>query len=201
LETTPLAVRNTVLSQNVHYVLDGGALLHRIPWNSGETYEGISSHYVRYVGDRYGNAVIVFDGYVSAPSTRRVRSHSSPLVNFTKDMICTMKKDDFLANQTNKQRFTNLLSDDLQRQQDVLHARADANVFVVQTAIACANTKDTVLVGDDTDLLVLLCSRAGPTSHNLFYRPEPKLTSRMQARYWNIEQVQKTPSFLSHMDS
>jgi len=121
LETTPLVVRNTVLPQNVQYVLDGGALLHRIPWNSGKTYEGISSHYVRYVGDRYGNTVIVFDGYVRTPSTkdvahsRRVQSHSSPLVNFTKDMVCTMKKDDFLANQTNKQRFINLLSDDLQR--------------------------------------------------------------------------------------
>jgi len=61
----PFAFRNTVLPQNVQYVLDGGALLHRIPWNSGETYEGISSHYVRYVGDMYGNAVIVFDGYVT----------------------------------------------------------------------------------------------------------------------------------------
>jgi len=71
-----------------------------------------------------------------------------------------MKKNDFLANQTNKQRFINLLSDDLQRQHnDVLHA----DVLIVETAIACANTKDTVLVGDDTDLLVLLCSRAGPT--------------------------------------
>jgi len=195
----PLAVRNTVLPQNVQYVLDGGALLHRIPWNSGETYEGICSHYVRYVGDRYGNAVIVFDGYVRAPSTkdvahsRRVRSHSSPLVNFTKDMVCTMKKDDFLGNQTNKQRFINLLSDNLQRQHnDVLHAKADADVLIVETTIACANTKDTVLVGDDTDLLVLLCSRAGPTSHNLFFRPEPKLTSRRQAKCWNIEQVQKT---------
>jgi len=35
----PIAVRNTMLPQNVQYVLDGGALLHRIPWNSGETYE------------------------------------------------------------------------------------------------------------------------------------------------------------------
>ncbi|KAG1678576.1 hypothetical protein GQR58_013380 [Nymphon striatum] len=194
----PIAVRNTVLPQNVQYVLDGGALLHRIPWTSGETYEGISSHYMRYVRDRYGNAVTVFDGYVSAPSTkdvahsRCVRSHSSPLVNFTKDMVCNMKKDDFLANQTNKQRFINLLSDDLQRKHnDVLHARADADVLIVETAIAWANTKDTVVVGDDTDLLVLLCSRAGPTSHNLFFRPEPKLTSRRQAKCWNIEQVQK----------
>ena len=74
----PLAVRNTVLPQNVQYVLDGGALPHRIPWNSGETYERISSHYMRYVGDRYGTAVIVFDGYVSAASTEDV-AHSRHL--------------------------------------------------------------------------------------------------------------------------
>jgi len=54
-----------------------------------------------------------------------------------------MKKDDFLANQTNKQRFISLLSDDLQRQpNDVIHARADAHVLIVETAIACANTKE-----------------------------------------------------------
>ena len=154
---------------------------------------------MRYVGDRYGIAVIVFDGYVSAPSTkdvvhsRRARSHSSPLVNFTKDMVCTTKKDDFLANQTNKQRFINLLSDHLQWQHnDVLHARADADILIVETAIACANTKDTVLAGDDADLFVLLCSHAGPTSRNLVLRPEPKLTSKRQARCWNIEQVQTT---------
>jgi len=62
--------------------------------------------------------------------------------------------------------YITILSDDLQRQHnDVLHARADADVLIVEKAIACANTKDTVLVGDDIDLLVLLCSHAGPTSH------------------------------------
>ena len=99
----------------------------------------------------------------------------------------------------------------LQRQHnDVLHAKADTDVLIVETAIACSNTKDTVLVGDDTDLLVLLCSRAGPTSHNLSFRPEPKLMPRRPARCWNIEQVQKTVGrhvcdklleFWSHMDS
>ena len=94
-----------MLPQNVLYVLDDGELLHRIPWNSGETYEGISSHYIRYVGDRYGNAVVVFDGCVSAPSTkdvahsRRVRSHSSPLVNFTKDMVRTSTTMFFMPGQ------------------------------------------------------------------------------------------------------
>jgi len=62
----PLAVRNTVLPQNVQCVLDGGHCYTEFLGISGETYAVISSHYLRYVGDRYGiNAIIVFDGYVS----------------------------------------------------------------------------------------------------------------------------------------
>ncbi|KAG1701346.1 hypothetical protein GQR58_004811 [Nymphon striatum] len=174
----PIAIRNTVLPQNVQYLLDGRALLHRIPWTSGETYEGISSHYMRYVRDRYGNAVTVFDGYVSAPSTkdvahsRHVRSHNSPLLKFTKDMVCNMKKDDFLANQTNKKRFINLLSDDLQRQHnDVLHARAVADVLIVETAIAWTNTKDTVkenvMTAGENALVCLYNGQPGETLNKL----------------------------------
>ena len=39
----------------------------------------------------------------------------------------------------------------------VVNAEADANVQVSQTAIDSAASNETVLVGDDTDLLILLC--------------------------------------------
>ena len=35
-------------------------------------------------------------------------------------------------------------------------AKQDADVLIVQTTVASAQTKHTTLVGDDTDLLVLL---------------------------------------------
>ena len=49
------------ISNDVQYVLDGGALLHRIPWKVGQTYDEICSHYIKYVADKYNHAIIVFD--------------------------------------------------------------------------------------------------------------------------------------------
>lgn len=48
---------------NVQYVLDGGALIHRIPWTRGTTYKGICNLYSEYVVKKYGSPLIVFDGY------------------------------------------------------------------------------------------------------------------------------------------
>ena len=36
-------------SGDVQYVLDGGALLHQVPWPRGSTYDNMSHLYVRYV--------------------------------------------------------------------------------------------------------------------------------------------------------
>jgi hypothetical protein len=185
------------MPNDVQYVIDGGALLHRVPWNSGETYDAICSRYIRYVGDRYVPASIVFDGYESGPTTKdgahgkRAKSSVSVPVHFTRDMVCSIKKDEFLANKINKQKFLHLLSDNFESHGDeVLHATADADVLMVGTTIASAASKDTVLVGDDTDLLVLLCSEASDTTYDIFFRPEPKLNSKRLPRCWNIKVVQ-----------
>ena len=49
---------------DVQHVLDGGALLHRIPWPRGSaTYQDICGLYCSYATKKYGNAIVVFDGY------------------------------------------------------------------------------------------------------------------------------------------
>ncbi|KAG1685140.1 hypothetical protein GQR58_009244 [Nymphon striatum] len=55
---------------DVQYVLDGGALLHRIPWTKGTTWETIFAQYTNYVARKYGKAIVVFDGYTDDPSTK-----------------------------------------------------------------------------------------------------------------------------------
>lgn len=40
---------NPASCKNITYVLDGGALLHCIPWQLGETYDKILQDYTRYV--------------------------------------------------------------------------------------------------------------------------------------------------------
>ena len=46
------------------YVLDGGALLHRIPWPRGfPKYREICDMYCQYVTGKYGAAIVIFDGH------------------------------------------------------------------------------------------------------------------------------------------
>ena len=55
--------KDAEVTENVQYVLDGGALLHRIPWIQGTSISKILQLYSDYFKSHYGNAVIVFDGY------------------------------------------------------------------------------------------------------------------------------------------
>ena len=181
-------------SGNVQYVLDGGALLHRLPWPRGSTYDNVCQMYVKYVTQKYGSATIVFDGYNDEPTTkdatqlRRTGACPSVTVHFTGEMIIQSKKEDFLNNKINKQRFINYLSDKLERVGcSIDHAKHDADFLIVQTAVASTRMKDTVLVGDDTDLLVLLLHHADMNTHELFLAPEPKQASKTK-RVWCIKQ-------------
>ena len=148
------------------HVLDGGALLHRIPWNRGSTYDDICQQYVRYAASYYSHPVVVFDGYLSGPTTKditqqhRAATGVGATVQMLGPMVFNGRKEIFLSNKENKQRFINLLSDHLERNGCIIdHAKDDADLLIAQTAIAVAarTAKPTVLVADDTDILILLC--------------------------------------------
>src|SRR6267154_1638582 len=75
------------------YVLDGGALLHRLPWSLGMQFSDICNAYKQYVIMRYGKSVvIVFDGYLDGPSIkdathiRRNGGKSTPTVLLSVNM-------------------------------------------------------------------------------------------------------------------
>ena len=65
---------------------------------------------------------------------------------------------------------------------EVQMARGDADVLIVQTAIAAADKKETVLFGDDTDLLVLLVRHARDTHFTVFFKLEPEKQTQKEAR-------------------
>ena len=193
-------------SSGVQYVLDGGALLQRIPWSRGSTYRDICHQYTEYVGRKYGNAIVVFDGYESTNTKdmthqRRSKGKASTTVTFTADMTCTIKKEQFLANKKNKQRFIFMLSAALQDKNcETYHASGDADLLIVQKAVQSSATSTTVLVGDDTDLIVLLCYHASLDSHDLFFRPEPKKKTK-KPRTWDIKATKERlgPEICSHI--
>ncbi|XP_045199496.1 uncharacterized protein LOC123553863 [Mercenaria mercenaria] len=61
-----------ISDETVHYVLDGGSLIQRIPWSCGSSFDSICSRYTDYVERSYGKAHVVFDGYCNGPSTKDV---------------------------------------------------------------------------------------------------------------------------------
>ncbi|KAG1687728.1 hypothetical protein GQR58_008303 [Nymphon striatum] len=157
-----------------------------------------NEQYTDYVTRKYGRAVIVFDGYEEDLSTkdsaqqRRSCGRVGPTVEFTSDMVMKSKKDEFLSNKHNKQHFINTLSERLREAGcRTCHATGDADFLIAQTAVGCADSGETILVGDDTDLLVLLCYHVKDDSDNIFFRPEPKAGTKKSPRCWDIKALQR----------
>ena len=74
--------------EGVRYVLDGGALLQRIPWEIKRKYKQISETYVGFIKKNFGkNVVIVFDSHPDQPSTKdpthmKRAKTSCPVIDF-----------------------------------------------------------------------------------------------------------------------
>ena len=143
---------------NAQYILDGGALLHRIPWSVNITFLAIIELYKRYIYNRYhGRPVVVFDTYTSKPSPKdsahiaRTGGIIGPEVIFNEDTVIICSKSLFLSNPVNKQRFLNMLGRHLENAGCViLYApihQPDADVLIVDTALEYVKHGDTVLIG------------------------------------------------------
>ena len=160
---------------DTQYVLNGGALLLIIPWNKGSTFSEIFKTYSDYVLNKYGEAIVVFDGYEVASTKdlthmRRSKGKLGPIVSFTPDMKLSGTKDLFLSNKTNKQNFISMLGAELQKYNcKVYHDSADADYLIVRKAIDTGASMDTILVGNDTDLLVLLIFHTRPQGKDIFF--------------------------------
>ena len=102
------------------------------------------------------------------------------LSDLSKTLLC--KKPVFLSNPSNKQQFINALADALQSAgYDVSHSPADSDRDIVMRlslrALEDLVEEDTILVGDDTDLLVMAVHyfKTLDTQHHLLmYRPSSK---------------------------
>ncbi|KAL8606521.1 hypothetical protein ACOMHN_037752 [Nucella lapillus] len=177
----------TLPNENINFVLDGGSLLHKLPWQRGSTYNQLAEMYAEFVARKYKKATIVFDGYSTQQTTKaatHVRRHGTSVqVNFTGDMILQDTREKFLANPSNKQRFINLLSETLMKLGfQIHHAKDDADCLIVKTTLDVAASSTTVLIGEDTDLLVLLLYHVTDNLHGVYFMP-----SGRKAKLWDIK--------------
>ena len=92
-------------------MLDCGSL-QCISWPHGSSFASHCNIYVEYATKKYSNPVILLDGHSVGPSTKdttHLRLNGGavgPKVKFTEDMHLKSKKEQFLANATNKQTTT-----------------------------------------------------------------------------------------------
>lgn len=82
--------------------------------------------------------------------------------------IC-WKKDEFLSRDINKQRLINLIGKIGQKGCAVFNAERDADVDIVRSAV---DAYSTTLIGEDTDLLVLLLYYAQEVGKGLYFKSD-----------------------------
>ena len=86
-------------AESVSYVIDGGSLVQKIPWQKNSTFRIICEQYYQYLAQKYSSTTVVFDGYSNGPSTKditHVRRNMGIVgtpVRFTNDTPFRSSKD------------------------------------------------------------------------------------------------------------
>lgn len=166
-------------------------------WNKGSMFGEICQGYLEFIQrNSQGDSCVVFDGYPESPTTkdtahiRRTKGICGQAVIFSLDTPCKIKKDVFLTNLENKQKFIYLLGEYLSnRHVEVHHANDDADTNIVNIAIEKAKTKEVVLFGEDTDLLVLLCHHYKTSLQKIIFRSTLRKNSKHEEKEWDIEKT------------
>ena len=103
-------------------------------------------------------------------------------------LLCDTKETSW-ANPSNKKRFINKLSNTLKENGfETLYAADDVYCLNVKTARSLEKEKVTAVVGEDTDLLVLLLYHVQPERCNAFFASSTKNA----AKIWDIKAVMPT---------
>ena len=149
---------------NAKFVIDGGALLHRIYWRAGSSFKEIVGQYVTYVNSTYGGdrCTIVFDGYASSTKdhehSRREVGRTASYTMIAENIIAPDNQQAFLKNDLNKTQLIDMLMKGMKDNGHNVHqSDSDADTIIVEKALTLLTAgHNTVVVSDDTDILVLL---------------------------------------------
>ncbi|KAJ8686053.1 hypothetical protein QAD02_021846 [Eretmocerus hayati] len=202
---TPLSGKPNI--PGLKYVIDGGFLLHRVVWSSNELTDDVLKKYVNYVAFNYSQgSTIVFDGYPTVLSARHIKSlerarrinqNQSREVQIKKGLQIPMAKEHFLTNEKNKNRLILMIMAELQRAgYSCKQACEDADVLIVTTAINIwrSTSTATMIVGEDTDLPVILTQLTKANDEVYFFKPGKGKTPH---KYYSPNGFE--PSFMRHV--
>lgn len=185
------AERTDLPHEDIAYVLDGGSLLHRLNWTRGLSIGAIVSESCKLVDSKYGSCYVVFDGYNEEPSTKDVthmrRNGSSGVrIAFDSKSVLQTTKELFLKHLSNKHSFIQHFGAALEQSgHTVIYSRQDADVDIVMTAIALSEDHNVAVIGEDTDLLCLLCAHFIESRKNVYFQ-----SAKQERRVYCVRQIQ-----------
>ena len=176
------------------FVLDGGALLHKVKWLPGSDMQNILNQYSKYISEKYGNCCVVFDGYDDWPYIKdheHKRSSNKQSANMTIDLNTTImvNQEMFLKNVKNKTQLILLLSSQLRREgHDIRNSDGDADTLIVSAALHyAAKDREVVVVASETDILVLLMFHWKPGMDLFMYATAGK--GNNGKKEWKVENL------------
>lgn len=174
-------VPEKAIPKDLPVILDGGHLLHSFVWPKPARFIDIVESYVKHVKYHFGtNCTVVFDGYPNKPTTkdiehlRRTGKRISPEIRFSTSMLCTVTQVEFLGNAKNKKRFVSVLKESLLSENiDVIIAEDDADRDIISISLEKHLRGGACVVGQDTDLLVMLIALTPEKPNNMFFMKPP----------------------------
>ncbi|CAK1588860.1 unnamed protein product [Parnassius mnemosyne] len=178
-------------------VVDGGFLLHRMKWKPSSSVSSICHQYITYVQKHYGtNCMVVFDGYSDVNSTKRAEqkrrglTRTSVDINCNENTIITVQQEHFLANENNKTRLIQFLTEKMTAAGiETTVATGDADGTIVSCGLDKAAVHPTVvIVGEDVDLIVLLMGLAPPNINVFFMKPG---RGKVETKLFSVRQLQQ----------
>ena len=200
---TKNSTKSSEVLASTTYVVDGGALLHRVCWNVPVTYKEILMQYSSYLDKKYGKGCsIVFDGYKSGTKDqehqRRSKQGSIEVVfQLQNEGYC--KQSQFLPNRNNKERFISSLALVLQEHgHQVTICPGDADLTIVESALKMANDgSHATVVADDTYILVMLLHKWRPELADISVRHEARRSIKKSLQIISVkETVSSLPKVL-----
>ena len=149
-------------------MIDGEALIWRIPWKGPMAFGRLCEIYVTYALEHFSAPVVILNGY-HGPATkdetheRRRGKRVCSNMMFTNTSHVNVQKKPFLDNQSNKQRFIELLARTLEKAGiQCIRDEVDADYRIAKFAAESAQPKPTVVVSDDTDCASLAAVQHRP---------------------------------------
>ena len=182
---------------NLVTIVDGGWLLQQVPWKIGDTCDSICDSYVSFITRRCTSPTVIFDGYSAGQTTkdathnRWCKGSQHQVIDFSLGIKLQKKKEEFLSSTQNKQRIIRYIGEKLRAKRfEVVHTKDDADYLIVKTAITKAENSETIVLGNNTDLLILLLYHLPPNAKRIYFESSMNAKEAI-TRFWCLNEVQK----------